>query len=121
MIKSKTSHHHGFDAIKGGYIPPEKLNISPKLKLHRKARNKIDPITYEVVSHYFNQSVSKKLDEQLLKFGLNLGVNENYSKEIILNSESDINNTALEIANIFESVFNFSVDLPSQNLYSSKT
>jgi len=51
MIKSKTSHHHGFDAIKGGYIPPEKLNISPKLKLHRKASSKIDPITYEVVRH----------------------------------------------------------------------
>jgi len=51
MIKSKTSQHHGFDAIKGGYIPPEKLNISPKLKLHRKASSKIDPITYEVVRH----------------------------------------------------------------------
>lgn len=48
---STTQHVNAFDAIKGGYIPPEKLRISPKLKLHRQASRKIDPITYEVIRH----------------------------------------------------------------------
>ena len=51
MTQSTSTQRRGFDAIKGGYIPPEKLTISPKLKLHRKASNKVDPITYEVVRH----------------------------------------------------------------------
>lgn len=48
---SATQHVNAFDAIKGGYIPPKKLRISPKLKLHRQSARKIDPVTYEVVRH----------------------------------------------------------------------
>jgi N-methylhydantoinase B len=52
MVQATASQNvNGFDAIKGGYIPPDKLSISPKLKLHRQASKKIDPITYEVVRH----------------------------------------------------------------------
>ncbi len=51
MVQSTSTQRRGFDAIKSGYIPPEKLTISPKLKLHRKASRKVDPITYEVVRH----------------------------------------------------------------------
>ena len=40
-----------FSAIKGGYIPPETLRISPKLKLHRKHDPNIDPVTFEVIRH----------------------------------------------------------------------
>src|SRR6266581_3634671 len=40
-----------FDGRKMGYVPPKKLRISPKLKLHRKGAKSIDPITYEVIRH----------------------------------------------------------------------
>src|SRR5262245_60404823 len=40
-----------FDGRKMGYVPPKKLKISPKLKLHTKSARKIDPITYEVIRH----------------------------------------------------------------------
>jgi N-methylhydantoinase B len=36
---------------RGGYVPPKKLSIAPKLKLHRKAKRVIDPVTFEVVRH----------------------------------------------------------------------
>ena len=40
-----------FDGKKHGYVPPKKLKISPKLKLHTKKVKDIDPITFEVVRH----------------------------------------------------------------------
>lgn len=40
-----------FKDIKGGYVPPERLTISPKLKLHRKQETSIDPVTFEVIRH----------------------------------------------------------------------
>lgn len=40
-----------FDGKTYGYVPPKKLAISKKLKLHGKYRKDIDPITYEVVRH----------------------------------------------------------------------
>jgi len=40
-----------FDGRNMGYVPPKKLHISPKLKLHRKSAKSIDPITYEVIRH----------------------------------------------------------------------
>ncbi len=52
MSKTSETHHgNSFDAIKGGYIPPDKLHISPKLKLHKDISSKLDPITYEVIRH----------------------------------------------------------------------
>ena len=40
-----------FDGVRTGYVPPKVLKISPKLRLHRKARKDIDPVTFEVVRH----------------------------------------------------------------------
>ena len=40
-----------FDGKAMGYVPPKRLSISKKLKLHRKTRKTIDPVTYEVVRH----------------------------------------------------------------------
>ncbi len=37
--------------MRSGYVPPKKLLISKKLSLHRKAKRKIDPVTFEVVRH----------------------------------------------------------------------
>ena len=34
-----------------GYVPPKKLRISKKLKLHSKASRKLDPISFEVIRH----------------------------------------------------------------------
>lgn len=40
-----------FNGIEQPYVPPKQLNISEKLKLHRKWSETIDPVTYEVVRH----------------------------------------------------------------------
>ncbi len=40
-----------FDGKTYGYVPPKKLTIAKKLKLHTRYKKKIDPITYEVVRH----------------------------------------------------------------------
>jgi len=40
-----------FDGRNLGYVPPKKLRISPKLKLHRKHAKNVDPVTYEVIRH----------------------------------------------------------------------
>ncbi len=40
-----------FDGRRRGYVPPSRLNISAKLKLHKKARKDLDPVTFEVVRH----------------------------------------------------------------------
>jgi len=40
-----------FDGRRSGYVPPKTLSISPKLKLHRKAKKGLDPVTFEVVRH----------------------------------------------------------------------
>ncbi|MGB5080759.1 MAG: hydantoinase B/oxoprolinase family protein [Burkholderiales bacterium] len=40
-----------FDGRATGYVPPKKLSISNKLKLHTKRAKKIDPITFEVLRH----------------------------------------------------------------------
>src|SRR5437867_13032875 len=40
-----------FDGVRSGYVPPAKLRISEKLKLHKKRKKEIDPVTFEVVRH----------------------------------------------------------------------
>ena len=40
-----------FDGKSMGYVPPKKLSVSKKLRLHTRRAAKIDPITYEVVRH----------------------------------------------------------------------
>ena len=40
-----------FDGKRMGYVPPRKLAIAPKLRLHTKYARNIDPITYEVIRH----------------------------------------------------------------------
>lgn len=40
-----------FDGKKHPYVPPKKLKISEKLKLHSDWETEVDPVTYEVVRH----------------------------------------------------------------------
>ncbi|MBF0277041.1 MAG: hydantoinase B/oxoprolinase family protein [SAR324 cluster bacterium] len=40
-----------FDGVSQAYVPPEKLRISDRLKLHREWEQNIDPVTYEVIRH----------------------------------------------------------------------
>ena len=40
-----------FDGRRTGYVPPAKLSISGKLRLHKKAKANLDPVTFEVVRH----------------------------------------------------------------------
>jgi N-methylhydantoinase B len=51
MPKVSAMRTTAFDGRKTGYVPPKKLSISPKLKLHRREAKRIDPITYEVIRH----------------------------------------------------------------------
>ncbi|HKE38750.1 MAG TPA: hydantoinase B/oxoprolinase family protein [Casimicrobiaceae bacterium] len=51
MPKVSNARNVVFDGRKTGYVPPSKLSISPRLKLHRKQARRIDPITYEVIRH----------------------------------------------------------------------
>ena len=40
-----------FDGRRSGYVPPKKLSICRKLRLHKKSKRNIDPVTFEVVRH----------------------------------------------------------------------
>jgi N-methylhydantoinase B len=51
MAKVSEMDRNAFDGRNMGYVPPETLKISAKLKLHRRGERNIDPITYEVVRH----------------------------------------------------------------------
>ncbi len=51
MAKVSEMDSAAFDGRNMGYVPPKTLNISGKLKLHKKVAKNIDPITYEVVRH----------------------------------------------------------------------
>ena len=51
MLKVSELKDVSFNGRERGYVPPEKLRISKKLKLHTKASKKLDPITYEVIRH----------------------------------------------------------------------
>jgi len=51
MLKVSEMKGVAFNGREMGYVPPEKLRISKKLKLHTKSSKKLDPITYEVIRH----------------------------------------------------------------------
>ena len=40
-----------FDGVDRPYVPPERLRISDRLKLHRTWDTEIDPVSYEVIRH----------------------------------------------------------------------
>ena len=40
-----------FNGVENPYVPPKVLRISPKLKLHQRWDENVDPVTYEVVRH----------------------------------------------------------------------
>jgi N-methylhydantoinase B len=40
-----------FDGITYPYVPPKELRIAPEVRLHRRWRDEIDPVTYEVIRH----------------------------------------------------------------------
>jgi N-methylhydantoinase B len=40
-----------FDGVTFPYVPPKTLTVSPRLALHRRASDDLDPVTYEVVRH----------------------------------------------------------------------
>ena len=51
MLKVSELKDVSFNGRETGYVPPEKLRISKKLKLHTRASKKLDTITYEVIRH----------------------------------------------------------------------
>ena len=40
-----------FNGVENPYVPPKVLRLSPKLKLHQRWDEHVDPVTYEVVRH----------------------------------------------------------------------
>jgi hypothetical protein len=65
-------------------------------------------ILFEAVSHYNNKIVNQGIESELKKIGFNLPKNENYNKNIFLNSQADIEATAKEIDLIFENIYKIS-------------
>ncbi|MBP8309078.1 MAG: hydantoinase B/oxoprolinase family protein [Burkholderiaceae bacterium] len=51
MTKILEATNIAFDGVSYPYVPPARLNISPKLKLHNDWTPDVDPITYEVIRH----------------------------------------------------------------------
>ncbi|NCT93120.1 MAG: hypothetical protein GXC72_01745 [Chitinophagaceae bacterium] len=65
-----------------------------------------DLIRFEAVSHYFEKSLNKNLKPKFAALGFSLEKDENYAKDILLNSDRDVENTASEIVQIFEEIYN---------------
>jgi len=63
-------------------------------------------IRFEALSHYFEKYVNRNLKPQFVTLGFSLEKDENYAKDILLNSENDVENTAKEISQIFEDIYN---------------
>ena len=40
-----------FNGVENPYVPPKVLRLSPKLKLHQRWDDNVDPVTYEVIRH----------------------------------------------------------------------
>ena len=40
-----------FNGVENPYVPPKVLRLSPKLKLHQRWDDDVDPVTYEVIRH----------------------------------------------------------------------
>jgi len=51
MARLSETTHLRLDGRQSGYVPPARLRIAPKLRLHRSAAPALDPITYEVIRH----------------------------------------------------------------------
>jgi hypothetical protein len=63
-------------------------------------------IRIEAVSHYFDNSLNKNLKPKFTALGFSLEKDENYAKDILLNSDKDVENTASETVQIFEEIYN---------------
>lgn len=55
-----------WDGVKNSYIPPERLNISPRVRLHSAAAESLDPVTYEVV-RYNLWSINEEHGDTIVK------------------------------------------------------
>ena len=51
MPRISEIHDVDFNGVEHPYVPPERLNISDKLKLHQTWDRDVDPVTYEVIRH----------------------------------------------------------------------
>jgi hypothetical protein len=69
-------------------------------------RNKNEKKTrFEAVSHYYNETLDKKLESDFKSLGFHLAEKGNYQKKINLDSDAVINLTAFEIMKIFQDIY----------------
>ena len=67
-------------------------------------------IRYEALSHHFDEGVSIALSEKFFELGFTLEEGENYAKDIVLNSNKDVETIADEIRFIFEEIYKVDSD-----------
>ena len=101
----KLKNNQGHFIVQDGYFDTER-NTGSEVFCQFAKNDKKDPITFEALSHYFDKSINKKLANRFFKLGFILEEESNYSKNIYLNSDTDINSTATEIVKIFEEFYN---------------
>jgi hypothetical protein len=100
----KLKNNEGHFIIQEGHFDIKKNNGN-EVFCQLMKNDKKDPIRFEALSHHFDISVDKKLKSRFSALGFTLKNQENYAKNIFLNSEVDINNTASEIVKIFEEIY----------------
>ena len=101
----KLKINEGYFVIETAYVDVE-TNSESVVYCQLIKNDKEDPIRFEALSHYFNELVDDRLENRFFALGFTLLKDENYTKNILLNSDFDINNTALEIGKIFEELYN---------------
>lgn len=69
-------------------------------------RNEDETLTrFEAVSHYYNETLDKRLETDFKSLGFRLAKKGNYQKKILLDSDAAINETAFEIMKIFQDIY----------------
>jgi hypothetical protein len=107
----KLKNNQGHFIIQNSYSDTEK-NKGTEVYCQLMKNDTEELIRFEALSHHFEKYIDKKLKSKFVALGFGLEKDENYSKNILLNSDNDVNNTALEIAEIFEEIYK--VDEQSQ-------
>ena len=103
-LLTKLKNNQGHFIIQDGYFDT-KRNRGNERYCQLVKDSSTNLITYEAVSHYFDNSLNKKLVPQFAALGFSLEKDENYSKNILFNSDKDVENTASEIVQIFEEIY----------------
>lgn len=102
LVKLKDNQGHFI--IQDGYFDAER-NRGNEVFCQLMKNSKDDLIRFEALSHHFEKSLNISLKSKFTALGFTLEKDENYAKNILLNSDKDFDNTALEVVQIFEEIY----------------